>query len=92
MNLPVRAVETGRLDQLLLALAEMGVRRYVEPHLRVPIWNPGLSNFVQRRIASWGVPTDPVQSLQVGQIRVPLAFFEAWARAAKLLPPAGGGR
>ncbi len=79
-------VQPGRLDLLLLALAEHGCRRYVESRLRVPLWENGLGKFVERKIGAMGVPQQPVQSVQIGQLRLPISFFELWARAAGLLP------
>jgi hypothetical protein len=76
--------QPGRLDQLALNILAHVVRTHGAPFW-VGIWDNGGAALIEYGIARL-IPTQPVQSVQVGQMQIPLDLLSAFARAAKLLP------
>jgi len=84
-------VQPGRIDLLLLALAEQACKQYVDPALPIPIWNDQFMTQVQQRIQQMGIPAQPVTHIQVGQLQVPLGVVEWLIKASGIFPKAIGG-
>ena len=77
-------IQPGRLDQLVLEIAAHMVRTHA-PGRGVELWDNGLGALAQYAV-NRALPRDPVVSLQVGSISIPLDVIAVFARAANLLP------
>ena len=88
MSVPV---QNGRLDLLLLALAETACKRYVDPALPIPVWSEGLARQAAAALKQAGIPDQPVTHLQVGQLRVPLGVIQWFGQACGVFPKQIGG-
>jgi hypothetical protein len=93
-------LETGRVDQLALALVELLVRRSDPWMARIdwPVigrigsaWTPGLAGLVEERLRAAGVPATPVTAVRVGRLDIPLPVLQ-WIGEAAGIFPGGAGR
>ncbi len=73
MNLPVRA---GRVDLLLMAAMEQLCKTYVDPNLPIPVWNEQSARAAANAIQRAGVPNQPITSVRLGNLDVPLGVVE----------------
>ena len=62
-------VQSGRLDQALLAVMERVCARHIEPRLGVPVWNH-LKPVAARQLKRLGVPRVPLTEPQMELARV----------------------
>lgn len=88
MSIPVNP---GRMDLLLLALAETACKRYVDPALPIPVWSESVAREVASRIARAGIPSQPIQHVQIGQLRLPMGVVHWTLQAFGVLPKQIGG-
>ncbi len=67
-------VQTGRLDQALMAVAERLCALHLEGPLGIPLW-PDLKPIVQRQIKRLGVPRRPLppEQLELARAGVEIA-------------------
>ncbi len=77
-------IQPGRLDQLILEITAHLVRTHA-PGRGVELWDNGLGALAQYA-ASRYLPNQPVVSLEIGRMRIPLDIVASFARAANLLP------
>ena len=77
--------QPGRIDQLAVNILAHLVRTHA-PSI-APVWDNGLGALVQYGMASV-LPSQPVVSLQIGNMQIPLELAAAFCRAVKLLPEA----
>lgn len=78
MSIPV---QPGRVDLLLLALAEAACKRHLDPALKVPgAWDAGLNRVAANAIQRAGIPSRPVTSVRIGQLNLPIETVQFLAR------------
>lgn len=75
--------QPGRLDQLAVNILAHLVRTHA-PSI-APVWDNGLGALVEYGMGH-ALPAHPVQSIQVGNMQIPLELAAAFCRAVKLLP------
>ena len=75
--------QPGRIDQLAVNILAHLVRTHA-PSI-APVWDNGLGALVQYGMGSV-LPNQPVVSLQIGNMQIPLELAAAFCRAVKLLP------
>lgn len=68
---PSLQVAAGRLDQMLLAVAQRVCARYIEPRLGVSLWSQ-LEKPVQQGIRALRVPRKPLSPEQMELARIGL--------------------
>lgn len=73
MNLPV---QTGRVDLLLLAAMEHLCKTHVDPRMPMPVWSEGVARAAANAIQRAGVPSQPITSVRLGNLDVPLGVVE----------------
>lgn len=76
--------QPGRLDQLAVNVLAHLIRTHGAPSL-LAVWENGGAALVEYGIARI-VPAQPVQSVQVGNMMIPMDLLASFARAVKLLP------
>ena len=84
-------VQSGRIDLLLIALAEQACKKYIDPALPIPVWSEGLARDLAQRVQRAGVPNTPVTHIQVGHLHIPLGVAKWLAEATGILPKQIGG-
>ena len=84
MNLPVK---TGRVDLLLMSAMEQLCKQYVDPLMPIPVWSEQTARAAASAIQRAGVPNEPITSVRLGNLDVPLGVVEWIFRAC-----ANGGR
>ena len=75
--------QPGRLDQLAVNILAHLVRTHV-PTMQ-PVWDNGLGALVEYG-AGRMIPNAPVQSIQIGNLQIPMELAAAFCRAVQLLP------
>lgn len=75
--------QPGRLDQLAVNILAHLIRTHAPK--AVPVWDNGLGALVEYGMGRF-VPAQPVRSIRIGQMDVPLELLASFARAVKLLP------
>lgn len=73
MNIPV---QTGRVDLCLLAALQHIVQTHVDPNLPIPVWSDDVARAAVNAMYRAGVPNQPVTSLRLGNLDVPLGVVE----------------
>ena len=75
--------QPGRVDQLALNILAHLVRTHA-PSV-APVWDNGLGKLIEYGLGH-ALPNQPVVSLQIGNMQIPLELAAAFCRAVKLLP------
>jgi hypothetical protein len=79
-------VQRGRLDLLLLALAEQACREHLDPRLAVPVWERFGAQLVNGAIEEVGIPTQPIRGVRLGNLKIPLEVLEYFGECCGVLP------
>ena len=78
MSIPV---QPGRLDLLLMALAQQACSQYIDPKLPTSgVWDAGLNRVAAHAIARARIPQTPITHVQLGQLRLPIEAVSFLAR------------
>ena len=84
-------VQSGRLDQMLLALLESACKQHVDPRLPIPVWSEDLRQHAAAALKQAGIPDQPVTHVQVGNLQVPLGVIQWLGQACGVFPRQIGG-
>ena len=73
MNIPI---QTRRVDLCFLAALQHLAQTHVDPIFPIPVWSDELARTLASAMYRAGVPNQPVTSLRLGNLDVPLGVVE----------------